>query len=176
MAHRSRLKIRIFVRDQGRPEMQSAGILLYVEDLHEGATPISGKKTFLRSLLVKIVGEAARSRGPIRAPPGTSLAKREASRRSLKEGKKQQSNFEEFGPPPNPKVAMRVPAPVLPFHLIVRITDRTYPESSSHSLREQETVTFCLGGPRSVVAGSWSLTKTRTRLSASLHRVRLVVV
>ncbi len=33
--------------------MQSAGILLYVEDLHQGATPISGKKTFLRSLLIK---------------------------------------------------------------------------------------------------------------------------
>jgi len=46
-ANGSHLKMRIFVRDQGETEMQSAGILLYVEDLHEGSTPISGKKTFL---------------------------------------------------------------------------------------------------------------------------------
>jgi hypothetical protein len=47
----SHLKIWIFVRDQGETEMPSAGILLYVEDMREGSTLISGKKTFSRQLL-----------------------------------------------------------------------------------------------------------------------------
>ena len=43
---RSCLKIRIFVRDQGEAEDQSAGILKYFEDLRRGSTLISDEKTF----------------------------------------------------------------------------------------------------------------------------------
>jgi hypothetical protein len=43
---RSCLKIRIFVRDQGEAEDQSAGILKYVEDLIRGLNADIGRKDF----------------------------------------------------------------------------------------------------------------------------------
>ena len=43
---RSHLKIRVFVRDQGVAEYQSAGILKYVEDLRRGHNADIGRKNF----------------------------------------------------------------------------------------------------------------------------------
>jgi len=41
------LKIRVFVRDQGEAESQSAGILKYVEELRRGFNADIGRKNFL---------------------------------------------------------------------------------------------------------------------------------
>ena len=49
---RRRLKIRIFVRDQGEAEDQPAGILKYVEDLRRGLNADIGRKDFFRWLLI----------------------------------------------------------------------------------------------------------------------------
>jgi hypothetical protein len=48
---RSYLKIRIFGRDQGEAENQSAGILKYVEDLIRGLNTDIGRKDFFEMLL-----------------------------------------------------------------------------------------------------------------------------
>jgi hypothetical protein len=46
MTNRTHLKIRVFVRDQGEAEDQSAGILQYVEDLKRSFNADIGRKYF----------------------------------------------------------------------------------------------------------------------------------
>jgi hypothetical protein len=49
----SYLKIRIFVRDQGKTETQPAGILQYVEDLRRRFNTDIGKKDFSEMVSIK---------------------------------------------------------------------------------------------------------------------------
>jgi hypothetical protein len=49
VATRSRLKIRIFVRDQGAAEAKPAGILLYVEALRRGRNADIERKDFFEA-------------------------------------------------------------------------------------------------------------------------------
>jgi hypothetical protein len=75
---RSYLKNRIFVRDQGEAEDQSAGILKYVEDLRRGHNADIGRKDFFEMTYSDYTGQTilVKPERPIAELTDLMLAKR----------------------------------------------------------------------------------------------------